>query len=282
MNLKETLHEGKEYLKKHEIENGDLDAWYLLQYVLESVRNIKIDRGWLFLHEGDPITPAEYARYCGYLEERGTHRPLQHITGEQEFMGFSFLVNENVLVPRQDTEILVEEALNHLKPNDRVLDMCTGSGCIIISLMKLGKQLRATASDVSPAALEVARENAIRNEVVVDFRQGDLFAPVDGTYEMIVSNPPYIPTDQIYRLMKEVKNFDPISALDGREDGLYFYRELVTKSSAYLAPRGWLIMEIGHDQGEAVKELMGAAGYTDIYIQKDLAGLDRVAAGRMK
>lgn len=280
MTLQEALKKGQAYLQENQVADAEIDAWYLMQYAIEQADGTTADRSWYLMHREETMLPAAYARYQWLLTERGKHIPLQHLTGEQEFMGITFQVNDQVLIPRQDTEILVEEAMKYLRSGMKVLDMCTGSGCIMISLMKYVPGILGVASDVSEKALQVAKSNAVRQEACIDFRHGDLFESVDGSFDMIVSNPPYIPTHEIDRLMAEVRLYDPFGALDGREDGLYFYRKLTELSPSYLKPGGWLMMEIGSGQGAAVTELLERAAYEDIYIVKDLAGHDRVAAGR--
>jgi release factor glutamine methyltransferase len=280
MTFQEALEWGRSYLEEKKIPDADIDAWYLLEYLLKSRGMEQVDRTWFLLYRTEKMEESAYRAYRGLIERRGTHVPLQHITGEQEFMGLTFLVNDKVLIPRQDTEILVEEARKIVTAGQTVLDICTGSGCIAISLAKLVPGLLVTACDLSEDALCVARENANRQQVSVKFLQGDLLEPVEGTFDMIVSNPPYIPTGDIEELMEEVRLFDPRMALDGREDGLYFYRKIVAESRSYLKEGGTLLFEIGHDQGEAVAELMRAAGYCEVMVCKDLAGLDRVVKGR--
>ena len=224
----------------------------------------------------------EREKYMALIERRASHIPLQQITGEQEFMGFSFMVNDSVLIPRQDTEILVEEACRRTRPGMRVLDLCTGSGCIIISLAKLCPGIRAEASDFSGEALQVARENGARLGVQIKWHKGDLFSEIQDRYDVIVSNPPYIPTAQIQTLSEEVRLHEPYQALDGKEDGLYFYREIAGRAKHYLKPEGWLLFEIGWDQAPEVKEILKKSGFSEIQVKKDLAGLDRVVSGKMK
>lgn len=274
MKYAEALKYAELYLQSRDIADAAVDAWYLMEFCCG------MDRTRYFLRKTEEMSREEEDRYRKLLHKRGRHIPLQHITGEQEFMGLSFLVNEHVLIPRQDTEILVEEALKRLKPGDEVLDMCTGSGCIIVSLMKLRDGLRGTASDVSPQALQVARENARRQGVSVQFTESDLFETIHGTFDLIVSNPPYIPTKTIDGLMPEVREHEPVTALDGKEDGLYFYRRIIGESEGYLRAGGWLLFEIGCDQGEAVSSMMRERQYTNVSVRKDLAGLDRVVLGR--
>lgn len=225
------------------------------------------------------MTEAEEERYREVLRLRGQRIPLQHITGEQEFMGLVFFVNEHVLIPRQDTEVLVEEALRHIKDGQKVLDMCTGSGCIIISLAMF-RNITAQAADISKEALKVACVNAKRHEREIRFLESDLFANVEESYDCIVSNPPYIASAEVQYLMPEVRDHEPLSALDGTEDGLYFYREIIKDAKEHLNEEGWLLFEIGWDQGVAVSELMAEAGYKNVEVKKDLAGLDRVVIGQ--
>lgn len=274
MTYGEALKQGTEYLQSCGIEEAAVDAWYLMEYCCG------ISRTRYLLEKRSTVPAAQQERYQELLERRGKHIPLQHITGEQEFMGLTFQVNNQVLIPRQDTEVLVEEALKVLKPGMSVLDMCTGSGCIIISLLRFCQGLEGTAADLSPKALEVAVKNARQLKVTVDFRQSDLFENVEGTYDVIVSNPPYIPTEVIEHLMEEVRVHDPRMALDGKEDGLYFYRKIIGESDWYLKAGGWLMFEIGCEQGEAVAAMMKEKQFTKVSVIKDLAGLDRVVLGQ--
>ena len=219
-----------QYLAAHQIEDADNDAWLLFSYVTHITRA-------MFLAERRARMDQEaLERYEALLVRRAAHIPLQHLTGEQEFMGFPFHVNEHVLVPRQDTEILVEEALKVLAPGDHVLDLCTGSGCIAISLWKLCTGLTVEAADLSAEALAVAKENAKALEAGVAFFRGDLFEAVTGRqmYDCIVSNPPYIRTEVIETLSEEVRAHEPYQALDGKEDGLYFYREIVPEGRLHI------------------------------------------------
>ncbi len=285
LELQTIYREGADILAKAGIEEAVLDAWYLLEYVTG------ISKASYFGNPYREISPEEYERYCGYIEERGRRIPLQHITGNQEFMGYEFKVNEHVLIPRQDTECLVEETLKFLKNDMKILDMCTGSGCILLSLMKMASErkhvdgLSGTGADISEEALKVAAENAKRLDVSVKLFQSDLFASVSipeneaEKYHLIVSNPPYIRTKVIEELQDEVRLHDPFIALDGKEDGLYFYRKIIEESINYIAPGGMLAFEIGHDQGIDVSDLMKATGYENVVVKKDLAGLDRIVIG---
>jgi release factor glutamine methyltransferase len=192
--------------------------------------------------------------------------PVQHITGEQEFMGLSFKVTGDVLVPRQDTEILAEEALKDLSSGMRVLDLCTGSGCILLSLIALCPGITGTGTDISPRALAVAKENAERLGVSAEFFEGDLFAGAAGPFDMIVSNPPYIRTQEIETLAEEVRLFDPRGALDGGEDGLVFYRRILSECGPYLAEGGHVLLETGWDQSGDVADIMRENGFAQIRI----------------
>lgn len=273
MTQKEAYNYGELVLKQAEIEDAKLDAWYLLEYVTGTTR------ARYFLDMNLPMSQEEEQRYCELVERRALHIPLQHITGVQEFMGLEFDVNEHVLIPRQDTEVLVESVLSILKSGGKVLDLCTGSGCIAISLKRFREEIEMTAVDISGEALQIAKKNAKKLEAPVRFLQSNLFEKVEGRYDVIVSNPPYIPTKVIEELKEEVRVHDPILALDGMEDGLYFYREIIRQAGEFLNHKGKLYFEIGHDQGKDVEKLMREAGFCEVIIKKDLAGLDRVVFG---
>ena len=275
MTLEEALSKGKKTLKAADITDYELDAWYLLEYVC------KMDKSQYYLRSREEIEPEKVQEYEVLLRKRAEHVPLQYITGIQEFMGLEFKVNSQVLIPRQDTETLVEEALKVLEPGMCVLDMCTGSGCIIVSLLKLKEGLNGTASDISKQAILVAKENAKQNQVEVEFVSSDMFKNITGTFDMVISNPPYIPTDVIAGLMPEVKNFEPMEALDGKEDGLYFYREIASEAKKFLNSNGYLYFEIGHDQGGRVAAILEGNGYRNVRVVKDLAGNDRVVMGNL-
>ena len=265
---------GVERLAAAGIEEAKLDARLLLEELCGT------DRNDLLVHGDRPVTEQQENSYVNYIELRSRHIPLQHITGYQEFMGLRFKVTPDVLIPRQDTETLVEEVLKNLHDGMRILDLCTGSGCILLSLLRYSNDCVGVGADLSRKALAVAEENAGSLGLTAEFVQGDLFEPVTGKFEIIVSNPPYIPSNVIPTLMEEVREHDPLMALDGKEDGLYFYREITGKASEYLYPGGMLFLEIGCEQAGAVTELMKNAGYRDVTVCKDLAGLDRVVSGR--
>ncbi len=305
--LRAALKAGERYLTECGIEDASVDAWLLLEHVTGITRAVFLAEG------GQEISGEDDHRYQELLLKRGSHIPLQHLTGEQEFMGLTFRVNECVLIPRQDTEILVEEALKRLRPGMRVLDMCTGSGCIAVSLAKLfpasltapgkvsaaetgenteqsairekaaetGGALVVDAADISERALEVAAENALRLGAGVRFIHSDLFSAISERYDMIVSNPPYIRSGVIEELSEEVRRHEPRQALDGKDDGLYFYRKIIAESSAYLTENGWLLFETGYDQAGQVTALMAEAGFAQVQTVRDLAGLDRVVLGQL-
>lgn len=253
------------------IENSELDAWYLLSYVSG------LSRVNYLLRKKEIIPEQQELKFQQLLERRMEHEPLQYIIGEQEFMGINFVVDQNVLIPRQDTEILVELVLAESKEK-RILDVCTGSGCIAVSLAKLGSPKCVTALDISTGALEVARENAVRNQVEIEFIESNMFEKVTHTYDIIVSNPPYIRKDEINTLMPEVRQFEPMLALDGEEDGLKFYRILAREAKNYLSNEGRVMFEIGCDQAESVTKLLSENGYYNIEVTKDYANLDRVVS----
>lgn len=265
---------GKEQLQKAGITDAELDARLLLEFICHT------DRNALYAHGDQEIEDEKMQEFLQLIEKRAVHIPLQHLTGEQNFMGLDFLVNEHVLIPRQDTEILVEEIMRDLHDGIRILDMCTGSGCILLSLLHYSNDCSGVGVDVSEDALAVARQNADRlAEKQAVFIQSDLFEKVEGSFDLIVSNPPYIRSQEIAGLMPEVREHEPHLALDGKDDGLHFYREIIKGAMPHLKRGGQLFFEIGYDQGEAVQALLAANGYTEIAVVKDYAGLDRVVYG---
>lgn len=276
MTYREAIAHGEKVLEISHIADAKTDAWLLMEM------SCKIDRKFYYMHMEEELSDDLLKEYELVIKKRAEHIPLQYIVGETEFMGLKFKVNSNVLIPRQDTETLVEEALKVVKPGMKVLDMCTGSGCIIISIMHNVEDVKGYAVDISKQALNVAKENAKINEVSILFERGDLFETVSDKFDIIVSNPPYIPTAVIPKLMPEVQGFEPIEALDGKEDGLYFYRKIVSQSMDHLNPEGFLMLEIGCDQGKAVTQMMSEAGFGNICTKKDLAGNDRVVIGNKR
>ena len=274
--IAEALREGKQRLQA--AGKDTFDAELLLE------KAAGLNRTALFLRGEELLSAEAVARYEVFLAERESGRPTQYILGTWEFMGLPFSVGEGVLIPRGDTEILVETILEKQESLRTILDIGTGSGCIPVSLSHYGKFDSVLAVDISPKALGYAMKNAAANHAEISFYESDLFSnvPVEwkGKLDAIVSNPPYIPKGDIAGLMTEVKDFEPRNALDGGADGLDFYRAIVAESRDWLKQGGWLFFEIGYDQGEALRSLLAEAGYAEIGIRQDLAGLDRVAFGK--
>lgn len=275
MKIEELLREGKKVLEKNNIEEASIISRSLLQYVL------KIDRNKLVINKDEEVENNKENEYIGYIKEVAAGKPIQYITNKQEFMGLSFFVDENVLIPQPDTEILVEEAIkyaNQIKENVEILDMCTGSGCIGVALAKHVKNAKVTLVDISTKALEVAKKNAKENEVKekVNFIQSDMFENIKSKFDVIVSNPPYIKTKVINELDLQVQN-EPHLALDGGENGLKFYEILINEAPKYLKENGKIFLEIGYDQKKEVEELArNSKLYKEIETVKDLANNDRV------
>ena len=273
MNYRKLYETGKDRLEKAGIQEAALDARLLLEEVCRT------DRNTLLVHGDRAVTEEEETQFRIFIERRSTHEPLQQITGWQEFMGLRFSVTEDVLVPRQDTETLVEEVMRYLSDGMEILDVCTGSGCILLSLLRYSNGCRGVGCDISEKALAVAGQNAKELGLSAQFIQSDLFESIEGRFEYIVSNPPYIRKDMIPTLMEEVRDHEPLIALDGGEDGLDFYRKITREATEHLYSGGMLFFEIGYDQGEAVKLLMEEEGYEEVTVSQDLVGLDRVVYG---
>lgn len=274
----ELYEQGKEALIKADIPEAALDARLLLEAVCH------IRRHDLLAHGDRVVEDAQKEVYLSAVQRRAERIPLQQITGIQEFMGLEFTVTQDVLIPRQDTETLVEEVMRYLHDGMHILDMCSGSGCILISLLHYSNDCTGVGADISPKALGVAKENAAkllgeRSKEQIAFIQSDLFERLEGKFDLIVSNPPYIETDVIKTLMPEVREHEPLIALDGSEDGLRFYRLIVTESRKFLKRGGMLFFEIGYNQAEEVSSLMEQAGFLEVCTVKDFAGNDRVVFG---
>lgn len=275
MNYTEAFLMGMQKLKEAEIGEAQLDARLLLEEVCGT------DHNTLLCHGDREVSEAEEEQYRKALEQRAVHVPLQHLLGYQDFMGLRFQVNEYVLIPRQDTEILVEEAMRYLHDGMRILDLCTGSGCILLSLLHYSNDCEGTGVDISKEALQVAAQNAELLGIKADFLKSDLYEKVTGKFDLLVSNPPYIERKVIPTLMEEVREYDPYIALDGGEDGLDFYRRIIGGAQDYLKRGGQILMEIGSGQAKAVSELLREAGFKEIDVCRDFAGLDRVVSGRL-
>lgn len=275
MNYTEAFLMGMQKLKEAEIGEAQLDARLLLEEVCGT------DHNTLLCHGDREVSEAEEEKYRRALEQRAVHVPLQHLLGYQDFMGLRFQVNEYVLIPRQDTEILVEEAMRYLHDGMRILDLCTGSGCILLSLLHYSNDCEGVGVDISQEALQVAAQNAELLGIKADFLKSDLYEKVTGKFDLLVSNPPYIERKVIPTLMEEVREYDPYIALDGGEDGLDFYRRIIGGAQDYLKRGGQILMEIGSGQAQAVSELLREAGFKEIDVCRDFAGLDRVVSGRL-
>lgn len=286
--------EGEYQLSKAFCMDPKIDAQELYCYLTG------LDKVSLFLKAEEEVDPETEEKYMELIRRRAERIPLQHITGVQEFMGYTFKVNPHVLIPRQDTETLVTEAAKTIQSTPReklsffeklkgrkewdVLDLCCGSGAVGISLAKICSNVKVTATDISAEAVETAEANAEDLRVKVRFLTGDMFEPVKGReFDMIVSNPPYIRTNMISILQEEVKDHEPLNALDGGRDGLDFYRTIVEKAADFLKPEGFLLVEIGHDQGEDLRKMLKDSGkYSPAVVIKDLPGRDRVVKCKLK
>lgn len=283
MTYREAHEQGTRLLSEHGIAEAKTDARLLLEYVCHADYQVLYTQGERELDELEEQT------YVNYLKKRADRIPLQYLTHTQSFMGLDFYVNQNTLIPRLDTEILVEEVMRHMQDGMAILDLCTGSGCILLSLLRYSNGCFGVGTDVSKEALAVAKGNAEtlgftekmeKGELL--FLQGDLYDALKRetpAFDVIVSNPPYICSGVIPTLMPEVKEHEPRLALDGGDDGLTFYRRIIDGAPAFTKRESALFFEIGDAQGDAVKEMMLQAGYRDVRVVKDYAGLDRVVYG---
>lgn len=287
MTLFELLTQGMECLERAGSPDAGNDAKLLLLEAFELDMTHFLLNRMQALPENDATTKVRKEKYLEWIGRRAERVPLQQILGSQEFMGMEFFVNEHVLIPRQDTETLVELVLEREKnTKKRVLDLCAGSGCIGISLAVLGGFCYVAEADLSEEALKVTRKNAEnlakKTGTRIECFHGDLFDAIpDGMepFDILVSNPPYIPTGVIAGLEPEVRDHEPMMALDGTADGLFFYRRIAKEAEKVLAPKAAVYLEIGYDQGEAVSELLREQGFTEVEVHKDLAGNDRVVCG---
>lgn len=264
-------------LNKSGFAEAESDSRLIFEYIAG------IDRVKLSLEGDRELEPGIEEKLKAALAKRLTHMPVQYITGYQNFMGLEFMVSKDVLIPRMDTETLVEEVLRLGLSNVRVLDICTGSGCILLSILKYVYGSSGVGVDISDGALSVAKANSEALGIDATFIKSDMFEniPKDERFDIVVSNPPYIRSDVIGTLMSEVKDYEPLLALDGSEDGLKFYRIIADRAPEYLNNGGMLFLEIGYDQGAEVSALLSAAGFMDVEVIKDLSGLDRVVSGRI-
>ena len=278
MVLSDVLRYGEETLAAAGIADAAIDAFTLLEMASG------VNRTTYLLYQDRKVTDAQFESYQRLIERRAAHEPCQYIVGKCEFMGFEFEVNPSVLIPRQDTETLVEELLKIMPGKSKVLDMCTGSGAIAISLQRYRPDIYPTAVDISPEALNVAVANARARHCIIDFVLSDLFENVDPSirFDVIVSNPPYVSDAEYEMLMPEVKDHEPALALKAGAEGLDIYERLIGEAPDHLADGGILALEIGCSQAAAVTALMEAAQFVEIKVVKDLAGLDRVVIGYLK
>ena len=284
MNYSEIYEGGMRTLCAAEIPEAALDARLLLEFITGC------DHNTLYAHPDRDVSAEDAARYETLIAKRAEHIPLQHLTGSCEFMGIEFAVSDKVLIPRQDSECLVEEAMRYVTDGSRILDLCTGSGCLLLSLMHYKNGCRGAGVDISEEALAVARKNhrAIEeagglNGGSAEFICGDMYdalPPDDRKYDAIISNPPYIKSCEIPNLMPEVRDHDPRIALDGGVDGLVFYRRIAEGAKERLSRDGRIFLEIGYDQANAVSQILADAGFTGIDVIQDYAGNDRVITAR--
>ncbi len=264
---------GTELLAAAGVREADADARILLEHASN------IDRSYYYLHMHDAMDSADAELYAYLLGRRASREPVQYVTGEAPFCGHMFYVTPDVLIPRQDTEVLVAEAVRRLEPGMLVLDLCTGSGCVLLSLVR-ERSVTGIGSDISPAALAIAEQNRRRMRLKASWIESDLFERIGGSFDMIVSNPPYIASGEMPDLDPEVKQYEPMAALDGGRDGLSVIRRIAEEAGAYLRPGGWLLLETGCSQGETVRELLTQAGFHDVEVVRDLERRDRVVLGR--
>ncbi len=294
MTYRELYEIGKGQLTEAEVQDAEIDARLLLEYICKTNRN------YMYAHGDESVTEEIKENYVSLIQERGRRVPLQHITGTQDFMGMEFYVNQDVLIPRQETEVLVEEVLRETEDGMSVLDICTGSGCIILSIARYKNGIKGVATDISDKALEVARKNAIELgcDQEVCFVKSNLFdnsreirsalqylggqnESLEKGFDVLVSNPPYIPTRVIESLAPEVKDHEPRIALDGAVDGLYFYQMIADKGRNFLNPGGRIYFEIGLDLSGDVTRILTKNGFKDIQVIKDFSGIDRVVCARI-
>ena len=279
---RELYEEGRRILEQAGLPDAALDARFLLEEVCGT--NLQT----LLVFPEKKVTEEEVNQYRAFVQRRKDREPTAMILGEWDFMGLTFRLNKSTLIPEQDTEVLVETALEELKRRGlgeaplRILDLCTGSGCILLSLLHELRNAGGLGTDLSEEALEAARENAVRLGLQerAAFRQGDLWEPVgDERFDLIVSNPPYVPTDVIPTLEPEVRCGEPYAALDGGEDGLVFYRRIMREAAGHLKPSGIIIVESGFDEAAQIAALMQDQKLRGIRTVKDYGGLDRVVLG---
>lgn len=279
MQIKDLLKKGEIELKSENIEESNIKVKLLLSSLIGK------NKEYLLIHDDEHIEQEIENKFFKKIERLKLGYPIQYITGKQEFYGIDFYVNESVLIPQPDTEILVEEVLNIINKNcniKNILDLCTGNGAIAVSIKKNmnKKEIRVCASDISKEALEVAKLNADKQKTKIDFINSNLFEEINEKFDLIVSNPPYIKSEVIKSLTKEVQN-EPIIALDGGEDGLDFYKKIVVNAKKFLNKNGIIALEIGYDQKEEVIQILKQNNYKEIYSKKDFGGNDRIVIAKV-
>lgn len=273
--VRDFVKENTDKLDAAGITDASVDIWLLLEHFAD------IKKSDYLANQDTTITKVVAEQIEEAVEKRANHIPVQHIIGQTEFMGLTFKVNDKVLVPRLDTEILVDEVVKYVGDDfAKILDMCTGSGCIAITVSDMCDNATVVGADISKDAIDIAEDNNKLNQTDVTFIESDLFENVEGLFDVVVSNPPYIKTEEIENLQDEVKLHDPKLALDGGESGLDFYQRIIKDSKNYLKANGMIFFEIGFDQAEEVSNILKENGYHDIVVKKDLSGLDRVVMAR--
>ena len=273
MTYREAYDEGR---KRSVFAEADIECAILLEYVMGTVRND------LFAHPERELSKEEEDKYFSLIERRNSGEPVQYITGKTYLYGLEFFCDPSVLIPRFDTEVLIEQIIKEAPQGAKLLDLCTGSGCIALCVKHERNDLSVFASDISKAALATANKNKDNLSLDVTFIESDMFENIEGRFDMIVSNPPYIPREVIEGLEEKVKKYEPYNALCGGEDGLDFYRIIADKAKGYLNKNASLMMEIGFDQGKSVSTLLRENGYEDIKVIKDLNGHNRVVTAVLK
>ena len=287
MEIKDLIRMGIKKLDRRKYSNPPLECVLLLAYLLD------VDKTYIYIHNNEEVPSSVEDKYFSLIDERRKGYPIQYILKEKEFMGISFYIEEGVLIPRPDTEVLVQYVLDYIdekyKEGDiKIVELGTGSGCISLSIAYYNKNVFVYSVDIDKKANAVAEENSRRLKLSdrVKILEGDLFQGIKNmglknSVDIIVSNPPYIPEDEIFGLQDEIKKYEPLWALDGGEDGLNYYRRIIPQSKEYLKNRGILVFEMGFDQGRKIKELMEKGNFRNINILKDLQGLDRVITGEL-
>ena len=281
MKLRECIQYGQQTLKEAGIDTYDSDVRVLAMYAFD------LSYTDLLMNMSADMPENKTLRFKECIIQRSRRYPCQYITGSQEFMGYKFYTSEGVLIPRPETELLVEKtlAVSEDMPDVSLLDVCCGSGCIGISYAlerrAKGKSCKVTLLDISDDAIALSKKNSRLNDIDCDIVQSDLFENIEEKYGIIVSNPPYIKSEDILTLMDDVRMYEPVLALDGGEDGLIFYKKIITKAGDYLDYGGYLLFEIGYNQFEDIRGLLVDAGYSDIELTKDYAGLDRIISARL-